>query len=101
MDQIEKWTEKLAELAVFGANVQPDRLVGVGALVVVASGCGGGGEVPPLPEGRSLAVTQSLTPDVQLFAEPVVARVDVLVDGERFDPDRGVPFPAYATWWVR
>lgn len=20
---------------------------------------------------------------------------------ERFDPDRGVPFPAYATWWVR
>jgi DNA-directed RNA polymerase sigma subunit (sigma70/sigma32) len=20
---------------------------------------------------------------------------------ERFDPDRGVPFPAYVTWWVR
>jgi len=60
----------------------------VAGVALLAAGCGGGGEVPPLPEGRSLAVTQSLTPPVQLFAEPIVARVDVLVDGERFDPDR-------------
>ncbi|MGH3133744.1 MAG: aminopeptidase [Gaiellaceae bacterium] len=29
MRQIEEWTDKLAELAVFGANVQPGQLVGV------------------------------------------------------------------------
>jgi aminopeptidase len=29
MKRIEEWTEKLAELAVFGANVQPGQLVGV------------------------------------------------------------------------
>jgi aminopeptidase len=29
VDRIEQWTQKLAELAVFGANVQPGQLVGV------------------------------------------------------------------------
>ena len=29
MSQIETWTDKLAELAVFGANVQPGQLVAV------------------------------------------------------------------------
>lgn len=29
MSQIEEWTEKLAELAVFGANVQPSQLVAI------------------------------------------------------------------------
>jgi len=58
------------------------------AAALLAAGCGGSTDVPPLPEGRFLAVTQSLTPTVQLFGEPVVARADVLVDGERFDPDR-------------
>ncbi len=58
-------------------------------IVMLATGCGGGGEdVAALPEGRVIAVRQSLTPDVQLFAEPVVARVDILVDGEKFDPER-------------
>jgi hypothetical protein len=62
------------------------------AVVIVAAllsaGCGGGQEASPLPEGRFLAVRKSLTPNVQLFAEPVVARVDLLVDSDRLDPDR-------------
>jgi RNA polymerase sigma factor (sigma-70 family) len=33
-----------------------------------------------------------------LVQEGVVGLLRAL---ERFDPDRGVPFPAYATWWVR
>ena len=33
MSQIEEWTRKLAELAVFGANVQPGQLVGVTSFV--------------------------------------------------------------------
>jgi hypothetical protein len=56
-------------------------------LAVLAAGCGGGDEVQPLPEGKFLAATQSLTPKVALFAEPVRARIDVLVDTERYDPD--------------
>ncbi len=56
--------------------------------VIVAAGCGGGDDVPPLPAGRFVASNESITPRVQLFAEPVLARVDVIVDRERFDPER-------------
>ena len=48
----------------------------------------GRGDSPSLPEGRFLAANQTVTPRVHLFAEPVVARVDVIVDSERYDPDR-------------
>ncbi|MGH3132328.1 MAG: hypothetical protein ACRDNY_01045, partial [Gaiellaceae bacterium] len=58
------------------------------ALAALAAGCGGGEDVPPLPEGRFLAVNESVTPRVHLFAEPVVASIDVIVDTERYDPDR-------------
>jgi hypothetical protein len=64
------------------------RLALVSVAIVVAAGCGGGNDVPPLAAGRFLASSQSITPRVQLFAEPVLARVDVIVDRERFDPER-------------
>jgi hypothetical protein len=41
-----------------------------------------------LPDGRAIALSTSLSPDVHLFAEPVEARVRVIVDATRFDPDR-------------
>jgi hypothetical protein len=41
-----------------------------------------------LPGGRAIAVTTSISPDVHLFAEPVVVRVAVVVDAKQFDPDR-------------
>jgi hypothetical protein len=64
-------------------------LAGVAALAALAAaGCGGGGDTPSLPQGRFLAANQTVTPRVHLFAEPVVARVDVIVDGDRYDPDR-------------
>lgn len=56
--------------------------------ILPAAGCGGDEEVPSLPEGRRLASRHSLTPTVQLFAEPVVARVEILVDNLRLDPER-------------
>ena len=62
--------------------------VAVAALALVAAGCGGGEDIPPLPEGKFVATSQSITPKVALFAEPVVAQVDVLVDTDRYDPDR-------------
>jgi hypothetical protein len=54
----------------------------------LAAGCGGGEDVPALPEGKFMATSQSFTPKVTLFAEPIVARIDVLVDTERYDPER-------------
>jgi hypothetical protein len=41
-----------------------------------------------LPGGRAVVVTTSVSPDVHLFAEPVTARVDVLLDPGQLDPDR-------------
>jgi len=59
----------------------------VGVVAALAAGCGGEGG-PSLPEGRFLAARQTVTPRVHLFAEPIVARVDVIVDSEHYDPDR-------------
>jgi hypothetical protein len=41
-----------------------------------------------LPGGRAIAVATSISPDVHLFAEPVVAHIRVIVDPDVFDPDR-------------
>lgn len=69
--------------------MRPVVLALAAALALVTTGCGGGDEeVPSLPEGRRLASRHSLTPPVQLFAEPVVARVEILVDNARLDPAR-------------
>jgi hypothetical protein len=57
------------------------------ASALLTSGCGGGGDAAPLPEGRFIAASHTISPRVQLFAEPVVARIDVIVDRSRFDPD--------------
>jgi hypothetical protein len=60
----------------------------VASLALVAQGCGGGDDIPPLPEGKFMATSQSITPKVALFAEPVDVQIDVLVDTDRYDPDR-------------
>jgi hypothetical protein len=60
-------------------------------IVIVLAGlsaCGGADDPPALPEGRFLAAEQQITPQVALFADPVVARVDLIVDNERYDPER-------------
>lgn len=41
-----------------------------------------------LPGGRAITVTTSVTPDTHLFADPVHAQIDVVVDPGRLDPDR-------------
>lgn len=41
-----------------------------------------------LPGGRAIVVTTSVTPDTHLFADPIAARVDIVVDSEQLDPDR-------------
>jgi hypothetical protein len=41
-----------------------------------------------LPGGRAIFATVSVSPDTHLFAEPVAARVDVVLDRGQLDPDR-------------
>lgn len=66
------------------------RVLAIAAAALAAlavTGCGGD-DTPRLPEGRFLAARQTVTPQVHLFAEPIVARVDVIVDTDRYDPER-------------
>ena len=71
-------------------------VVVVAVLAAIAgAGCAGGDDVATLPEGRFLAARQTLTPRVHLFAEPIVARVDVIVDTDRYDPDRLSLVPSF------
>jgi hypothetical protein len=41
-----------------------------------------------LPGGRAIFATASISPDTHLFAEPVAARVDIVLDPAQLDPDR-------------
>jgi hypothetical protein len=56
-------------------------------LALGAGGCAGSEEASELPLGRQVSAQGTLTPTVHLFAEPVLARVDVLVDRDHVDPD--------------
>ncbi len=55
---------------------------------MVAAGCGGDDDPQALPEGRFLAAEQEIEPRVGLFADPITAKVDLIVDNDRYDPDR-------------
>jgi len=56
--------------------------------LALLAGCSGDGEQTAPPPGKDLAVSRSLTPTAHLFGEFVHARVDVIVDREKLDPDR-------------
>lgn len=58
------------------------------AIVLLAAGCGGEEATSDLPLGKRLAATASLDPAVHVFAEPVAATVEVVVDTDQVDPDR-------------
>lgn len=52
---------------------------------VVAAGCAGGGESDEAAPARAVTTKSSLAPTTHLFAEPVIARLDVVVDGDALD----------------
>ena len=62
-------------------------LLAVAVLALVA-GCGGDGDGSAPPPGRALAAGAALTPTAHLFGDFVRARLDVIVDREKLDPDR-------------
>ena len=57
-------------------------------LAFAAAGCGNEDDSAAPPPGRFVATSRALTPTAHLFAEPVQARVDVVVDRRRLDPGR-------------
>jgi len=63
------------------------RLAACAVLVVLAAGCGGGDDPRSLIAANKTAVVRgSLTPNVHLFAEPIVARVEVILNRTKADP---------------
>ena len=50
---------------------------------------------PRFRRGASSPPARPSQPRVHLFAEPIVARVDVIVDGDRYDPDRIKVVPSF------
>ena len=59
----------------------------LGALVLAVAGCAGGGGGEDTAPPRTVTTRATLTPGTHLFAEPVVARLDVVVDAHTLDPD--------------
>ena len=57
------------------------------AVVLAAVGCGGDESKPVVSPSKTAVVRGEITPSVHLFAEPVVARVDVIVNREKVDLD--------------
>ncbi|HET7744163.1 MAG TPA: hypothetical protein VFK76_05415 [Gaiellaceae bacterium] len=66
-------------------------LATVGLVVVgaaLASGCGSSDQATRLPGGHAVVSATSFTPPSHLFAEPVTAQIDVIVDPHKLDPSR-------------
>jgi hypothetical protein len=64
------------------------RLALLVAAAALLAGCSGDGDQAAPPPGKDFAASRSLTPTAHLFGEFVHARVDVIVDREKLDPDR-------------
>ena len=62
------------------------RLVACALLALLVAGCGGDEQKPLVAASKTAVVRGELTPDVHLFGEPVVARVDVILNREKVDP---------------
>jgi hypothetical protein len=63
------------------------RAVGALLVALLAAGCGGDEHKPLVAESKTAVVRGELIPSVHLFGEPVVARVDVVLNRSKVDPD--------------
>jgi hypothetical protein len=63
-------------------------LLSAAVVAAALAGCGGGSDPGAPPPGKDFATQRSLTPPAHLFADPVEARFDVVVDRSKLDPDR-------------
>ena len=65
----------------------PVSALAVAASLLLTAGCSDEDAGTAPPPGRFVATSRVLTPTAHLFADPVQARVDVVVDRRRLDPD--------------
>lgn len=65
------------------------RVLAVVAIASLALGCSvGADDELVLPDGRAIATGRSITPTTHLFADPVTARLEIVVDRTLLDPER-------------
>lgn len=58
-------------------------------LVLVAGGCGGGDDIgSAVPKFRAIGITRSFDPKAAFWGQPGTARVNIVVDKRKLDPDR-------------
>jgi hypothetical protein len=62
------------------------KIAACAVLALVVAGCGGDEQKPLIATGKTAVVRGELTPDVHLFGEHVVARVDVILNRVKVDP---------------
>lgn len=68
-------------------------------LVVLAAGCAGGSEPGlTLPPGSSFTATGTITPRTIAFGDQVTARLRILLDNTRIDPDRIRILARFSPW---
>lgn len=70
------------------------------ALSVLVAGCAGSDEAD-LPLGKKISARATFLPTVHLFAEPVVARLEIVVDRRHLNPDRISPEARFAPYDVK
>lgn len=76
-------------------------LAPLAALLVLAAGCAGSDHAADLPLGRQVSAKATFIPSVHLFAEPVVARLEVVVDRDHLDPARVRPQTRFLPYDVK
>ena len=73
--------------------------VAAACIVLVAAGCArGADEDLSLPRGQSFAVATSITPRTASFGDPLTARLRILVDRDRVDPDSVRVLAGFSPW---
>jgi len=67
-------------------------LVALVAGALLLAGCAGGEDTGLLlPPGRAIGSDRAITPTTHLFADPVTARLEIVVDRDLLDPERVEP----------
>jgi hypothetical protein len=68
-------------------------------LVVLAAGCAGGSDPElSLPPGTSFTATGTLTPRTIAFGDQITARLRILVDRDKIDPERIRVLARFSPW---
>ena len=75
------------------------RVLAAAVLVAVLAGCGGGADPGlTLPPGESFTVTGTMTPRTVAFGDQITARLRILLDNTKTDPDKLRILARFSPW---